>query len=246
MRNQALNNQFADKQLKELAQVLVASTPYAPPPSSRFTAELRQQLMAAYDEPVGWQFVWLPALLKTAVSFAAILLLLVAGWHYFGGTLAPDPEPMAEPSLVNPTNAPEATATTAPTATAVSADEIPVVGGPGSVDSVIITAVVPSTGTLTQTTTFTVTLDYQLHSHDSATIEVKLTEASGMGMRGIYRQELPISSSEGTLTTTLTFRPGDVTGPATIRLRAEIKTDPRVIPLAIDVSRHQWEYQPPE
>lgn len=112
-------------------------------------------------------------------------------------------------------------------------------------DSVIITAVVPPTGTLTQNTTFTVTLNYQLHSHDSAHIAVKLIEEMEFGGRGIYGQELPISNGAGTLTTTLIFRPGDVAGPATIRLRAEIKPDPRAIPLAIDVFRHQWEYEEP-
>ncbi len=238
-----MSKQFDDKQLEELAQALAGSVPYAPSPSPRFAAELRQRLMATYDEPVGWQFAWLPAVVKTAVSFTAILLLFVAGWHYFGGALTPEPEPMAEPSIIL-TSTPQPTA--APTATAVPAGEIPIVGGPGSVDSVIITAVVPPGGSLTQTTTFTVTLDYQLHSHDSATVEVKLTETMEFGQRGLYRQELPISSGEGTVTTTLTFRPGDVTGPAAIGLRAEIKTDPRAIPLAIDVSRHQWEYQPPE
>jgi hypothetical protein len=247
MNNQPMSNQFDDKELEELAQVLAASVPYAPPPSPRFAAALRQRLMAAYDEPAGWRFSWLPSLVKTGVSFAAILLLLVAGWHYLDSALTPEPEPMAEPAVIAPATAPDPAVTAAPTATAVSAlDEIPIVGGIDSVDSVGITAVLPSTDTLTQTTTFTVTIRYQLDSTDSAYLDVKLVEDMGGAARGLESRQLPISNGAGTLTTTLIFRPGDVAGPTTIRLRAELKTDPRAIPLNITMPHYRWQYLPPD
>jgi hypothetical protein len=244
MSNQTLNNQFEDKQLGELAQVLVASTPYAPPPSSRFTAELRQRLMAIYDEPVGRQFSWLPSLYKTAVALAAFMLIIAAGWYYLNALPLPEPEPLAEPTVVQATVAPEPTTTTAATAGQTS-EGIPIVGGVDSVDSVGITAVLPPIDTLTQTTTFTVTLRYQLNSSDSAYLDVKLVEDMGGAGRGLYSQQLPITATSGTLTTTLIFRPDDVSGPTTIRLRAEIKTDPRAFPpLAITMPHYRWPYQP--
>jgi hypothetical protein len=48
----------------------------------------------------------------------------------------------------------------------------------------------------------------------------------------------------GSTTTTLVFRPGDVSGPATISLRAEMKTDPRAIPLNITMPPYRWQYEP--
>jgi hypothetical protein len=244
MSNQTLNNQFEDKQLEELAQVLVASTPYAPPPSSHFTAELRQRLMAIYDEPVGWQFSWLPSLYKTAVALAAFMLIIAAGWVYLNTLPLPEPEPLAEPTVVQATVAPEPTPTIAATAGQTS-EGIPIVGGVDSVDSVGITAVFPTTDILTQTTTFTVSVRYELNSADNAYIGLKLVEEVGMGGRGLYSQQIPITASSGLVTGTLIFRPGDVSGPTTIRLRAEIKTDPRAIPLAITMPHNnRWPYQP--
>jgi hypothetical protein len=245
MSNQPMSKQFEDKYLEELAQVLAGSVPYAPPPSPRFTAELRQKLMASYEEPVGWRFGWLSLSFKAAVAFTALVLIITAGGYFLNALPLPELEPLAEPTVFQATVTPEPTATAAPTATAVQSEgEIPVVGGAGSLDSLGITAVSPAPDILTQTTTFTVTVRYQLHSIDSAYIDLKLVEVMGNGGRGLYSQQLPITATSGTLTTTLVFRPRDVSGPATVGLRAEMKTDPRAIPLNITMPPYRWQYQP--